>query len=353
MLLENNFISSEYVNSLNDDLRNFIIYLNSIYDNKIIDNPYFTKICLNMNNEKGNYVLYLLAKFLHDRFFNKDLYNSYSISDEYKYSKMICFSSNLLFVKNNDYYNIFNKIVHPSVYNFYSNKYEQCIEFFNKLNYDLRLSKQIIEFIKNDENKYLIDRKKSIYHPYQDELRCLKEVRNGIINNDYKSFLDTNNLPDTNEIRKKYINKKTGNIGEYITKTTLSTQNSSYIFVSKDISDGVGFDFLVDGTLFKYKELYGIKEILLEAKASLDQNNPNFYLTNNEYSVMLKNLHSRNALYLVSKTFVNTDINGINTIDILMPTNELTFKSIYPHKIEYTFNNNIVYKGYKTFSLKK
>lgn len=348
MFQENQSISSLYVSEQNLDIACFYSYLNSIYNRQIIDNDKFTKLYLS-DNELSNRIIYEVANYLYPRFYNEELFNSLNMSDEYKYKKIIDISNNLLFVKNSNYYNVLNNLIHSSLYYYSKNKYDACINFFKNLGYSSYFSDQVLNFTLNNENIYAIERKKSKYLTHNEEYNCLKSIVNNKITNDYINFLKipgtTNQYyPDTNDMRDLYINKKTGNVGEYLTSEYLKSKNRNFLFASKDVCDGLGFDFIVDGD-------WGFKEILLEAKASLTPNNPNFYITDNEYEVMLRNINSRNTLYLVAKLFVSLDPNQVSTIDVLEPLNETTFQSIYPSKTQYMLNEEIKYNKKKTFTL--
>ena len=341
-------ITTSYVNSQNRDLGSFIIYLNELYDNQIIDKPYFSKLYLSSNNELGNRVLHEIANYLYPRFYNEWLYNSLNIPDRFKYGKMINASNNLLFVQNNNIFDAFTKLVHPSLYSYSNNKYDACIKFLKNMGYNSYFSDKVLNFVLNSENKYVIERIKRRYLPYNDELECLKNIKKGIITNDYEDFLKIPNTnlyyPDTDYLRRQYINKKTGNLGEYLASFYLANKGRYFVFASRDIGDGLGYDFHVNGE-------WGYIEIILEAKASLTKDNPNFYITNNEYEIILKNLYSKYTLYLVAKLYVSLDPNENSTIDILYPVNEITFKSIY-NNTEYILNENNKFKNSKTFSLK-
>ena len=149
-------ITSKYLNTLDEELRELVCYLNNLCDNKIIDNPLFTKI--NLTDERSIFALYELAAFLYKKFYTASLHEAFKISDNYKYSKMIEVSNNLLLVKDKKYLEVFEKLVHYNVYNTDINEYIKLISFLKKMYLDSKLEDKIIKFTIDKENKYVLNK---------------------------------------------------------------------------------------------------------------------------------------------------------------------------------------------------
>ncbi len=346
-------ITSKYLNTLDEELRELVCYLDSLYYNKIIDNPLFTKI--NLTDERSIFALHELASFLYKKFYTASLHEAFKISDNYKYSKMIEVSNNLLLFKDKKYLEVFEKLVHYNVYNTDINEYIKLINFLNKMYRDSKLEDKIFKFTTDKENKYVLNRQKKEPITLEQEFKNLKEILNNKTNADYKKFLKEKNIScDTKDMRQDYIYKKIGNIGELYTLNFLLSEKFNVRYVAQDISDNLGFDFLALG-----RNSEEFPEILVDSKATINEKNEYFSMTPNEFRVLdssdQNNQHNYPYHYFISRVFINIEKETMAKHQMLAAEmcNPNIFKGVYDESLEYEINNSKSDDKKKVYSYKQ
>ena len=279
------------------------------------------------NQHVKNFIRRLATRYL-KIFTNPDLINAFKLPISHFRNIKILSNLPLTVNRNYDTY-LFN------IFNFESkNFYDMCKSLIelseiqtNELEDVYKIIDRCVQFENN--NEVLMKASKSEYLDPKEEIANIEQVKKelddyiagkhnpfGEIVKTYAFLIKTNDLEFAAH---SYINKKIGNLGEYITFDYIKGFDNS-TFVARDLKDGFGYDmyFLDNGV-----------ETLVEVKTtskSLEAVDEKFKLSQNEYNVMRKSLTNEATKYLVVKIELNQDYTMKNIV-ILETTDGITFNS--------------------------
>ena len=328
----------EILNLKDKELKKLLLNFYVIHPTDI-DDEFYAKL-YESTDEMAIKMKQKLALLLEKRIANEGLIDTFKINDDFKYTKKIAISDNLLFTTGkDDYYDIYKKITGEfSMFR----EYEVFIDFIRKqgIEFPIEIESLIHDFLSIDSNSPYYDRKKSKYLPFIEERQNLRNL-----------LLTEKKTMDYSKEFMDLRNKTLGNVGEYYVDDYLNNiLNRNARFVSKDIGDGTGYDhhYMLNRKRTENNEKISCEsEMLVEDKSTVKENNGNdyFLITNNEYKVMLDSININHRTYTVARAFINprtitcSDIILLRAIDdkLLAPINTYNndeFNYIYDHEEE-------------------
>ena len=290
-------------------LKDALLYINGIHPTT--DFTYYRNLLYATDNVSMNIKKYLAVGLYNSLIIGQYVYDAFNFSDEYKYLKQIRISNSL----NNNIDEIFNTF-NSLLINVFGDcettidKYKILMNFIKtqQISFMENLDIRIDQFMKNPDNTYAINKKKSIYLSETEErlrlasiLKYQKEAYNNIPAYIPADFAKTRN-------------KCIGNVGEYAVHNLLLTRNPYHL--AKESGDGFGFD---EHYILNVEK----EEVLGEVKATIkNEDEDGFRLTDNERRVLADTLKINNSGYRVFRPFIDPDTIYPTKIIVLAPENE-------------------------------
>lgn len=284
------------------------------------------------SNYQNQYVQDFITKLINIHLYHlidQNLINSLKISDYYHHYKQF-----------NIYKSIQQYLMQPLSY-YLSDTLEVPSDirldilktlFYVIQNYAPNLKKdsniQAIEYFVN-ANPSIIRGSKDDYFDLEKEIELYKLAKHGFVFKELEiyAFLQQQYPEDA---RRSFINKRIGNIGEIYVYEYLKEYSYTY-FVSRDIKNGFGYDIY-------YLDANNI-ENLVEVKATiLDKEDDTFYMSENEYKVMMECATNPHARYLICR--VKLDNAFKPTFSFLTVKDEQTLVDVKDNQIEYKLSFN-------------
>ena len=300
--------------------KDFEIVWDTIKNNKNIENNYDAfknvKNFITRFPDKTESIIIknLLIDIYNKGFGSEELKNALNTPDKYKNFKIIKLVTYAPFAnddgKGMNYF--YKTIQHDSDYFGEYYKFVKGVEWFLKENNACKVDDKIFDELSHfaKENRYAFGTSKSKYDDYYTELSRLRMMCNGNYPDDFKEFKTGiefdyryNGITswDINDVIRDYKSSKTGIVGEYDAARVIIPPNN--IFVAKELGNGFGYDYF---SLFTHN--LGSIEILYEVKSTLNLDGDDFfYLSDNEYDVLMDTIDKPNTQYVVVRMYV--DIN--------------------------------------------
>lgn len=288
------------------------------YLNKLVSND------LDTYGEFGNYydIFIEVTKRL---FYSGELIRSFRIPDNKYYKRQIEVYKNLPFTNHQNWNNYLLKILSLRVPNdVYKNSYktfEYIIKNYNCHNSFLNCEevKKVLDFA--DKNETIILASKDEYFELGKEKELYNKAKDGKSFSQLDEFREINNLNSKSDdaVRKDFIFKRIGNIGEICTFDKLSKLDLPIIFVARDIKNGFGYDI--------YLSDEEEKENLIEVKSTVNLSNNNFFkISENELNKVEEASKNEFARYIICRVKLNSLLEP--NFEFLSKTSEDTFSSI-------------------------
>lgn len=261
------------------------------------------------NNPDNQYVKQFIEVFLElyvDTFFNKDLIDSFSIPEQFHYYKQIRIYMNLPYTLHPFYAQVLPKtlVVPSEVYGDFYRTFLWILQKYRPtLANDPHLN-SILNFV--DVNQNIIRGSKDSYDNLTQEIHLYRQAINGYQLKELEDFAFMEQCMDIEEVRRRFINKKIGNIGELYVYRLIKDQYFHY-FVSRDIKNGFGYDiYYFDGNSI---------ENLVEVKTTMNNGEDDYFkMSENEYNVMTQCFHNPFAKYYICRVRLDSSLNPSYTL---------------------------------------
>ncbi|MBQ8659439.1 MAG: DUF3883 domain-containing protein [Bacilli bacterium] len=285
-------------------------------------------------------------------FINKLLFEYQSIFFDLNLIQALCIPNNLKHLKTQQIYkylpsrtnnyccNLFNILEIPSeYYGNLHNFYQGCKWLFHKygINNDIySIIDQVTLF--TEENLPIIRGSIDEYDTYEKEFQRYRNAIIGIFDKeDLNTFAIIERLSNMylsdEEIKRRYINKKLGNVGELYTYELVKTFKNAR-FTAKELGNGFGYDMY-----YQYSEKDTTIETLIEVKSTTNLVDDYFSLSDNEYRVVLESESDPNTNYMICRILY--DINNNIISPCLLKYQNGSFKSVdFKNQIEYIPDSN-------------
>jgi len=261
------------------------------------------------NNPDNQYVKQFIEVFIElyaEAFFNKDLIDSFAIPEQYHYYKQIRIYMNLPYTLHPFYAQILPKtLVVPS--EVYGDFYRTFLWVLQKYRPHLTNNphlNSILNFV--DSNKNIMRGSKDDYDSLVKEVHLYHQATSGYHLKELDDFAFMEQCMDIEKVRRKFINKKIGNIGELYVYKLIKDQYFHY-FVSRDIKNGFGYDiYYFDGDSV---------ENLVEVKTTMNHGQDDcFKMSENEYNVMIQCFNNPCARYYICRVELDSSLNPSYTL---------------------------------------
>ncbi len=273
--------------------------------------PQLEKIKLYIyNNPDNQYVKQFIEVFIElyvEAFFNKDLINSFAIPEQYHYYKQIRIYMNLPYTLHPFYAQVLPKtlVVPSEVYGDFYQTFLWVLQKYRPWLADHPNLQSILNFV--GENKNIIRGSKDDFNHLSVEINSYHQAINGQRLKELEDFAFMEQCMDIEEVRRKFINKKIGNIGELYVYKLIKDQYFHY-FVSRDIKNGFGYDIY-------YFDSKSSIENLVEVKTTMNNSEDDYFkMSENEYDVMKKCFHNPFAQYYICRVHLDKHLNPTYTL---------------------------------------
>lgn len=290
------------------------------------------------NNPNNQYVKQFIEVFLElyiDLFFKQDLIDAFSISEQFHYYKQIRIYTNLPYTSHPFYAHVLPKtLVIPS--ELYSDFYRTFLWVLQKYRPNIANSphlQSILDFV--NENKNIIHASKDEYHSLASEIKLYHGATNGYNLKELEEFAFMQERMDIEEVRRQFINKKIGNIGEIYVFNLIKNQYFNY-FVSRDIKNGFGYDiYYFDGNSI---------ENLVEVKTTMNSREDDYFkMSENEYNTMKKCFHNPLAKYYICRVTLDSALNPSYTL-LSMQDDETLANAETEYKLFQSSNGELFFR---------
>ena len=247
------------------------------------------------------------AEYIRLNILNLDFIKALYMSDELKYKKKHEMIRTLPLMNKKDIL-FFNGINHkPENYGNMINFYKGCFELLaeqNRYTFSEVDINKIINFVENNKDALLYAPQK--YNKIDKEIELYKKASINYYTEDYEDFkklvegtaLLQGKYADYNDTQDHYSDKKLNNIAEQYIFNCLNNMTDTE-FISRDLTDGLGYDIYCT-TIEDTK-----KEVLIEVKAFIGENNKEFSLNEKEFKTMIEALANSNVKYIICLSYID------------------------------------------------
>lgn len=287
----------------------------------------------NRDNEEVKIFIYKLILEYKKYFDSNEVINALNISEQFTYLKRqeiskIIPSSNLIT-------NLFNILEYPEYYGSLKGFFELCIYLISSIPNSEDTTKRIqmlIDFTEN--NQCIIRGSKDEYESLENEIKYYEEALQGNFNNPnyerFKAIIKLTEMPTEENLKRRYINKKLGNIGELLTLKAIKEANlTEPHLIAQELGNGYGYDI--------YFQTINQKEVLVEIKTTAKTNdNEYFTLTDNEIKIFRETQNNPNAEYIICRVIYHNKENiSLILLQYNAETNNFVSTNYKQDNIEY------------------
>ena len=214
----------------------------------------------------------------------------------------------------------------------------------------------LIYFLNNNFSLFESKMKPTVYGSFEYEMNEYNKVNRGLSTIGYEKFKDIAKIndeyygkdEDNDCYRQKYLNKKLGNIGEFIAFNHFKNE-LNYLHVAS-LSSGFGYDQYYQLIIDKIIEEH-LQEVKTTSK-SPDYEDDFFTISTNEFAVMLNCLNNHlNANYEVCRIFYNIENNKseMKILNYNKSNNTFEYEKKALYEVSGIEGNKLLCKKIKTF----
>lgn len=261
------------------------------------------------DNPDNQYVKQFIEIFLElyvDAFFHKNLIDSFSIPEQFHYYKQIRIYMNLPYTLHPFYAQILPKtlVVPSEVYGDFYRTFLWVLQKYRPILANNPHLNSILNFV--DVNQSIMRGSKDNYDSLTKEIRLYRQAISGYPLKELEDFAFMEQCMNIEDVRRRFINKKIGNIGELYVYKLIKDQYFHY-FVSRDIKNGFGYDiYYFNGSSV---------ENLVEVKTTMNCGEDDYFkMSENEYNVMTQCFHNPCAKYYICRVGLDSSLNPSYTL---------------------------------------